>query len=385
MSTRVQSRCTGPARSRLVTAVALAISSFAVAGVAPVAASDLGAWSGYALAQVLPDYEWVESDANSSAPSVFQSAVGGRSGFASAELIEAILPDLSFSLRTTRGVPGARGLDPLPSLLPTFGPGLERSLLAPSVTRSFGEDASLSLTALFARQHYASWGFGTGISSNGFAIEQSFAGGESSSGQGAAIAWRDGLTSELSYRVSYQSRIDMDPLQSVRGVYADAADFDMPAVSTVGFDWQFAPGWQLGIDASHVAYSDIRAFTSNTLPREFLSLLGDGGSPDFGWQDLTVYGAQLGFSPGPDSRWVLRWSTQQQPRPTSSLLDSVLSDRYSDVNWSFAFERRTATLGWWQFTASYSPVQYFLGAPSFADRDLDGRLLEVEAVWTVPF
>ncbi len=349
-----------------------------LASVAPARASDLGAWSGYAVSRMLPEYDWAEQ--RHSAPTVFDTG-SPVAALASASLIETILPDLSFSLRANRRVQGVQGLDASPSLVPRFGPGLERSLLAPGITQSFGDDAALSVTALFARQQYASWGFGTGISDSIVALNNS----ETSTGQGASIAWRDGLSSTLSYRVAYQSRIDMDPLKSVRGVYADAADFDMPAVATVGFDWQIAPRLQFGVDASRIAYGDIRAFTSATLPREFLSLLGDGDSPDFGWRDLTVYGAQLGWQPSADTLFTLRYSTQQQPRPTSAVLDNALANRYSDVNWSLAFERRSTAWGWWQLVASYSPVQLFLGAPSFADEDLDGRLLEVEALWTYPF
>jgi len=365
-----------PRFSRIATAAALAF-----AGVAPAFAADLGAWGGYAMAQIVPEYDWADAQgAASAAPTVFDTG-NAATTLAAASLIETILPDLSFSLRSDRKFGGGQVFDLAPSILPKLGPGVQRSLLAPGLTHSFGDDASLSLTALFARQQYASWGFGTGISNNEFALT----GNESSTGQGAAIAWRDGLTPALSYRMSYQTRIDMDPLQSVRGVYAEAADLDMPAVASLGFEWQLAPHWQVGVDVSHVAYSDIRAFTSSTLPREFLSLLGDGGSPDFGWRDLTVYGAQLAWHPSEQTRWMLRYSTQQQPRPTSSVLDAALADRYSDVNWSLGFERRSPRLGWWQFVASYSPVQYFLGAQSFADDDLSGRLLEVEALWTYPF
>ncbi|MEO6064775.1 MAG: hypothetical protein ABIP49_03205 [Lysobacterales bacterium] len=353
----------------------------ALTSLAPTHAADLGAWGGYAMAQMLPEYDWVEKrHAADAAPTVFEIGNGGAA-FASASLIESILPDLSFSLGAERRMQGAQGVELAPSLLPQLRPGIERSLLAPGITQTFGDDAALTVTALFARQQYASWGFGTGIGSN----EYQLTGTESSTGQGAAIGWRDGLTPALSYRLTYQSRINMDPLQSVRGVYADTADFDMPAIASVGFDWQLAPHWQIGVDASRIAYGDIRAFTSATLPREFLALLGDGDSPDFGWRDLTVYGAQVGWQPGEQTRMTLRYSTQQQPRPTSSVLDAALRDRYSDVNWSLGFERRTPAWGWWQLVASYSPAQLFLGAPSFADKDLEGRLLEVEALWTYAF
>ncbi len=362
--------------SRIASATALGLVAFA-----PAVAADLGAWGGYAMSKIVPEYDWAESRGSvGAAPTVFDSVSVGTS-LAASSLIDTILPDLSFSLRADRKIRSSGGLEMTPSILPQFGPGVRRSLLAPGLTQSFGDDGSLSLTALFARQQYASWGFGTGIGSNEFAL----AGSETSTGQGAAISWRDGLTPRLAYRMSYQTRIDMDPLHSVRGVYAEAADFDMPAVASFGFDWQMAPHWQVGLDVSHVAYSDIRAFTSSTLPREFLSLLGDGDSPDFGWRDLTVYGAQLAWQPTDQSRWTLRYSTQQQPRPTSAVLDAALADRYSDVNWSLGFEQRSPRLGWWQFVASYSPAQYFLGAQSFADDDLSGRLLEVEALWTYPF
>ncbi len=343
-------------------------------------ANDLGAWGDYAMAQMLPQYEWVDHKAaNAAAPTVFEVSAPGVA-LASAGLIESILPDLGFSVRASRNTPAARLLDFTPNLLPRFTPGVEGSLLAPALTQSFGTDGELRVSALFARQHFASWGFGTGIGD-----EFNFYGGETSTGQGAAIAWRDALGPTLSYRVSWQSRIDMNPLQSVRGVYADAADFDTPSVVAVGLDWNFAPSWSVGFDASRVAYGDLNAFTSANLPRNLLSLLGDDGSPELGWRDLTVYGAQLGWQPSPLTRWTLRYSTQQQPRPTSSILDRALAERYSDSNWSLGLESRAGDFGWWQLSASYSPAQYFLGVASFADDDLSGRLLEVEALWTYPF
>jgi hypothetical protein len=84
--------------------------------------------------------------------------------------------------------------------------------------------------------------------------------------------------------------------------------------------------------------------------------------------------------------WSLRLATQQQPRPTSALLDRALSELYSDSNLALAYERGSAAWGQFRLAASYSPVTYFLGSSPYLQRGFEtGRQLEFEAQWSIPF
>ena len=141
----------------------------------------------------------------------------------------------------------------------------------------------------------------------------------------------------------------------------------------------------VGLDVTRVMYSKINAFTSHALPTRFLSLLGDGAAPDFAWQDLTVYAADLTWRATKRDAFELRWTSQQQPIPTSELLASVLSPEYTDNNFSVAYSRLLGDASMLRLAASYAPSQYFLGNASYLDDGAQGAQVEVEAVWSVRF
>jgi hypothetical protein len=83
---------------------------------------------------------------------------------------------------------------------------------------------------------------------------------------------------------------------------------------------------------------------------------------------------------------MLRYSTRQQPEPTSSLLSRALEDLYSDNNLGLAYVRQLGEGSSVRLAASYAGAEYFLGNANYANRNgQGGDQVEVEAVWTIRF
>jgi hypothetical protein len=374
----------------------LLVAGFCVCGSASAAGTQaqasLGAWKDYALRSMTPDFQWAERPSEEAVtPSAFNDALNAQTG---------TMPHLEF---VANDVKSGLGLSVGRSFVgdtPAFenggvslggvghvGVGIERTYLSPSITRELGDQTSVTGSAIFVYQQFASWGFGSGLSTETTPGPLLNAANESSVGSGVRIEMHRQLAPALGFNVAYQSKVDMDAFQNYRGVYSDPGDFDIPALASAGVGWQIAPRATIAFGVSRVYWSDVSAFTSNALPRRFLALLGDGTSPTFEWRDHTVFNVDLDWRASARDDFVLRVTSQQQPEPTSALLRQALaaSGAYSDTNIGLMFLHRFERAGTLRLGASYAAAQYFLGNASYADRDLNGDQVEVEAVWTMAF
>jgi long-subunit fatty acid transport protein len=348
----------------------------------------LGAWRDYALQGLAPDFDWARSDTRSAAePTVLSTALAPRT---------TLMPAMHFvdagagrvGLAVSRSIASdtpafeSGGISAL--TVTSAGTGLERTMLAPSISRQFGEDTAVTGAVVLAYQYFATWGLGASqVDLNSSPLPPGYA--ESSFGTGVRLGFQQRLSESIGFNAEFQTRVDMDAFENYRGVYAEPGDFDIPAVAKAGLEWQPAERVALGFDVARVMYSEMNAFTSQALPTRFLSLLGDGVAPDFAWQDLTVYAADLTFRATPRDVFELRYTTQQQPVPTSDLLSSVLAPEYTDDNFAVSWSRRVGAAAMLRLAASYAPSQYFLGNASYLDDGATGAQVEVEAVWTVRF
>lgn len=253
-----------------------------------------------------------------------------------------------------------------------------------------GRIGELGLSAIVARQQFATQGFGAGIwegAGEPMALGLIGSNYETSSGSGVRVDFGSALRdSVLHWDVAVQSRIEMDAFKTYRGVYSEAGDFDVPGFAKAALAAQLSPRLSLGLEVQRVFYREIDTFSSSALPTRFLSLLGDGGSPEFAWQDLTVYALESRVHDDFHGTWTLRFASQQQPRPTSALLDRALEELYSDRNVSLAYQYDMARAGEFRIGASYSPVTYFLGSSPYRQRGFEtGSQVEFEAQWAVSF
>lgn len=368
----------------------------AVLAAQPAAASSgvLDRWKDYAAASIAPSFDWYR-------PALVQAPGPGRSGWAPAETGFAFAAFGGMGLRfdADDALAGWRQ-GALPHLVEGGGLATTRSFSGRGVDSSLGATrlglqarrlGEFGVAAVVARQHYATHGFGYG-EWDGTRSHPRYPGvgtgvRESSTGSGVRLDWGRELGAQ-GWRVdaAWQSRIEMDAFKAYRGVYSEPGDFDIPGYAELALEVPVSRGVRLSGEVQRVFYQDIPTFTSASLPTRFLALLGDAASPEFAWRDLTVFALELRIGDPSAGRWTLRAATQQQPRPTSALLDRALSELYSDRNLAVAWERETPGWGAFRVAASYSPVTYFLGSAPYLQRGFQtGRQLEFEAQWTLSF
>lgn len=374
--------------SRLTAAIALSFISVPVAFAAAPADESLGAWRDYALAGMTPDFSWSDrAEPAQSIPTVLE--VSERA--ATQPRLDFVPVDTqgTLSLAVSRSIGGDLPRISEAAFQPALqalraGVGLERTMVAPSLTRTVGT-AEVTGSVVLAHQQFASWGLGAGtsVTSDDDMLSTEFS--ERSYGSGVRVGFQQPLGERFSVSAAYQSRVNMDAFQTYRGVFADPGDFDLPAIFSTGLGFRTSERSVLGFGVSRVEYSGINAFTSAALPTRLLALLGDGTSPEFAWRDLTVYSLDWQFQPTKRDLVTLRYTTQQQPEPTSRLLYAALEDTFTDDNYAVEYAHQFRRFGQLTLTASYAPVQYFLGNLSYANRNAQGDQVEVQAAWSVAF
>jgi long-chain fatty acid transport protein len=209
---------------------------------------------------------------------------------------------------------------------------------------------------------------------------------ETGYGTGVRLDVRQEVGESVTFDAGFQSRIDMEEFANYHGVYANPADLDIPARAYVGMAFQASSHSWLNVAVERVMYSDINAFPSRYLPNRFLSLLGDSSSPEFNWNDLTVYSVGWAWSDGRDQQWRFDLKTRTQPSPSSSLLNQALSGDLADSAMTFGYSRRTGIMSRLHFNAAWAPSEFaFGGSVLGVTTDNLDQDLEVEALWTLDF
>lgn len=348
------------------------------------ASSALARWHDYALASITPQFSWALQPQALVAPDVLDNYSG--------EIARAPLFEARAKAPTRLSISVATGtVSDTPAVMPAVqpqnlevpSPGLQRTVVAPSLATTWGETGSLRLTGVLAYQRFASFGLGTSVDGWHPLLPWQR---DSSYGAGARLDVGNDLGERLHWTFGYQSRVGMDAFSNYRGVFADAADFDIPASALATLSYSLTP--ELSIDAGmqRVQYSTIRPFTSSNLPTRFLALLGDSSSPVFAWRDLDVYSLGWTLRDAHIGNLQMRYTTRQQPVPTSRLLEDALSSATAKGMYSLAWARPFGEATSVSFSASYATSPYFLLMPTYVSREnaTAGRF-EFEALWSTRF
>lgn len=373
----------------LSTAVALALGC--PLGDANAASMD---WKAYARSSLTPDFSWAADEGQAQIgaqavrnPLVDLHAAGLRLAFS----VESSQFDVVKQHLSRSSLPGyaPRALFSPSAWSPAsrhlLAASFEADQFAPSLNASLAGVVDASVGVVVASQRFATAGFGL---SSFDAHDQAMIGSgrsELSTGQGMHVGFSGLARSDWQWAVSAQTQIDMDAFKSYRGVYSEPGDFDVPGRVSAQMAWSPGNRFELAASVDRVFYSDVQAFTSGALPARFLALLGDSSSPNFAWQDLTVFAVEGTLHDAHDGQWSLRYTTRQQPSPTSPLLDLALAEDYTDLNLAAAYRRSFDAFGQLALGASYAPSQYFLGVSPYGRSYQPGRQLEVELNWTVNF
>ncbi len=355
----------------------------------------LDAWRNYALADLSTGFSWAsEQSIALAAPSLFDRG--------NARLAE---PASHFTGSTMNSPPlqitymKSRMSDtPLfvpseaPQLMQDYMPGLQRYIVAPSVSQRWGENSAFSVSAIFAYERFAGLGLGAdtvSVQDSAWGTTQPYGMRDTygTYGIGMRVDFNNALTDHLNWQVGYQSRVNMDAFNNYRGVYSEPGSFDIPASANAGIGYSLTPDLKFDLGVERVMYSSIAPFTSNALPTRFLVLLGSEIAPAFAWQDLNVYSAGISWRDPASSVWSIHYSTREQPLPTSRLLQSALQPYLSSHDVEFGFSHAFSDTSNFRFAATYAPTEFVLGLPtSFSLRNgSDGNQIEYEALWTTRF
>jgi len=347
----------------------------------------LSRWHDYAIASITPQFSWAVLPATTAPPQVLDH-YGARLEVPSPFAIgkdSSTRVAISVSSGIIADTP-SRFASQTSSVLGIPQTGVQRTVITPSLEQDWGNGGSVRLSAVLAYQRFASLGLGVSQWEGGY-LPPTFAGsGNSSYGAGARLDVGGPISERLRWGAAYQSRVGMGAFSNYRGVFSDAGDFDIPANASVGLSYALTPAFGVDVGVQRVMYSAITPFTSSSLPTRFLALLGDSASPVFAWRDLTVY--SVGWTVHDDDlgNVELRYTTRQQPLPTSVLLERALAPETANDMVSLGWSRAIGANSHMSFAASYASSPYLLMMPAYRSRDnATASQLEFEALWSVRF
>jgi hypothetical protein len=359
------------------------------------AESVIDAWRNYALADLSTGFSWASAQSiAATAPSLFDRGNGRLSAPASRFDGSQVAPQsvqVTYAKMRVSDTPLYVPSE-VPQLLQDYMPGLQRYIVAPSMTQRIGDNSAVSVAAIFAYERFAGFGLGpdANASQNVFADlmaqPYSWRTPYGSYGVGMRLDFNHSLTEKLSWQAGYQSRVNMDAFNAYRGVYAESGQFDIPASANLGLGYALTKDFKIDLGMQRVMYSGITPFTSNALPTRFLILLGSEVSPAFAWGDLNVYSVGMTWRDPGDTVWSLHYSTREQPLPTSRLLQNALEPYLSSHDIEFGFAHAFGDYSNVRFSMMYAPTDFVLGLPtSFSLRDNSTNQLEYELMWTTRF
>lgn len=341
-------------------------------------------WRDYALASITPQFSWALAPQQLEPPRVLDSYTG-RVETTALFGLGSERSEISVSVANGRISDTPAMMPGQPSrLVETAQAGFKRTMVAPSLALRWGESGAVHLTGLLAYQRFATLNLGL-MQGDGWAPPPSWL-GDSSYGAGVRVDVQNRLSERLGWSIGYQSHVSMGAFDRYRGVFADRADFDIPASLSAALEYAITPRFSADIGIQRIDYSSIRPFASSNLPRQFLALLGDGSSPVFAWKDLDVYSIGWTFHGEQVGNFQLRYTTRQQPVPSSRLLadalDSATANDMVSLGWSRLFGKDSRL----SLMASYASSPYLLMMPTqVTRRDARATRGEFEALWSMRF
>ena len=348
-------------------------------------AFELGPWEDYLIQELTPDLERLGGEP---IPSLNWLSLDQ----------EILLPDFALALlRPTSRRPGLAIMPHGLSLQrvassPDWSQGqrLERSVMMPGITAQVSERSALSVSAVLATQRFVAAGMNLSEHDDlkFDALQPQFLAGRPELAQGAGVrfALAGAPTAGLTLEASFQSRIDMSDMASIRGVHGSQAELDIPSRLQLGLQVQTGQRSSIHIGAAQIFYSEVGAFPSRALPARFNALLGDSTSPQFDWEDLVVYSLGWAWRHESNLELVVDYRTRSQPRPRSPILAAALAPELAHNALLMGLSKRVNERSRLQLNAAYAPPEFVFGGHVLgvvSDR-LD-QSLELQAIWRHEF
>ena len=241
-------------------------------------------------------------------------------------------------------------------------PGFQRSTLLSGVSGQVNSRSRFSVSAVLAAQQFSHSMLDLSEFNGEFRPVDFHAGNrELSTGAGVHLGFASELAPRLLLDASFQSRVNMDELASIRGVHGYAADLDIPSRMRLALGMQAGSQTLFTVAVSQVFYSGVGAFPSRSLPARFNALLGDSSSPDFQWKDLTVYSIGMRWQHESELEFSLDFHSRSQPTPSAASLSAALSDELGQHSLLMGIGKRIGDRARFDVSASYAPPEFAFG------------------------
>ena len=348
---------------------------------------ELGPWQDYLARELTPDYmldplleplhiSWLSEDSTVILPLFAKQLLGEPDTFLKLDV------DWQYSNELAMNT-----FDPVTS---SGTLGLERRLISPGLLHRLNDNQLVGVSAIFVTQSY-------GVSRLGMqSYNQTLPNNlrsdiynpyqETGYGAGVSLALRSELSDGLTLDAGFQSRINMNEFANYRGVYSQPADLDIPARARLGLAFQASNRSSLSLSVERVLYSEVGAFASTNLPGRFLSLLGDSTSPNFSWDDLTVYSVGWAWADNKGTAWHIDFSSRSQPSPSSRILSQAIDSDLAQNAMTIGYSRNMTMTSRFNINAAYAPSEYAFGGNVLGiTTDELSQDFELEAFWTWDF
>ncbi|HRN59030.1 MAG TPA: hypothetical protein PLI44_02130 [Chiayiivirga sp.] len=230
---------------------AACVAGLASGGVAQAAGQGPESWREFARRSIMPDYAWNDAPtAKSLAPTLRDQVFGTqrhRVTFALSDAKASVQRSLTLSLSeaASSGLGYGSTTSTAPVDLVTRAAPVRSQFFDATFQQEVENLGRLGVTALVARQQFATPGLGL---MRGFHDPYAAIVGERQpitemvTGHGVRFDYRVPVGDRVAWAWSAQSRLDMSSFESVRGIYGEPGDFDLPARLGGQLEWQAFSG-----------------------------------------------------------------------------------------------------------------------------------------------
>jgi long-chain fatty acid transport protein len=207
------------------------------------------------------------------------------------------------------------------------GVDLTQMFISPAVAWRYSQKQSIGIAANLLYQRFEARGLsGFGMLSTD-ANHLSNRGKDSSTGLGFRIGWAAQITPRVRIAANYSSKIDADPFEQYRGLFAESGDFDVPESYAIGLNLSLSPRLNVIADAQRIRYSQVDAIANpfNYSALMAGNLFGAVRGQGFGWQDINVYKIGITYQTRPNLILRAGYSYNDQPIKADQTFLNILA------------------------------------------------------------
>jgi len=269
-----------------------------------------------------------------------------------------------------------------------------------------GGNAGVDLSQLYVSLNYASryadnfvWGVGPTLAVQSFEVTgirafapftETFAaaggmamptnltnnGHDTAFGFGFTLGMWWGISEQLSFGLSYQSRIEMSEFDDYSDLFARGGAFDTPASTKGGLSYQANDYWRFNLDVEHTQYNEIDAVGNSMALIAGCPTAGRGGTvldnclgghdgAGFGWQDMTTYKIGAEWYRSATQTYRFGYSYGEQPIRGQDALFNILAPGIMEQHFTVGTTLTTAGGNEWNAALMYAPEKEVKGINLF--------------------